>query len=133
MQQDIINSLVRAEFVIYGDELDFNEINAMMNIFNSTTRKSSDFPIREYAQDEWYIRTEYESSEDINIQIDKICDLIENKLETINRIKKRFNAQCKMIIVVKQENSDLIPAIYFETDFIKMLASIDADLDVDFT
>lgn len=122
-----------ADFYICGDKLDFDEINFMMNIFNSKIRKSSSFTIKEFAKDYWSFNTGYEACKDINVQIAKIQRQIENKLKVINEINKKFNSECGFVIAIKIENVDSIPAIYFENSFIKMISHIDASINIDFT
>ena len=97
MQPDITNNLVLAEFYICASRLDFNEINSLLNIANFKERKSDSFFHEEFARDYWSVDTDYKNVEDINEQIDIILNLLEFKIEIINSIIKKFNAECGFI------------------------------------
>ena len=132
MQQDIITNYVLAEFYIYGKELDFKKISQIMNVSNPKTIEKDKIKVEEFSYDYWSFDTDYEQSEDINIQLNKILQHIENKCDNINYIKRIYNAECGFSIVIKNEISPL-PAIYFERNMLKIVALIDAEINIDFT
>lgn len=132
MQQDIINNLVMVDFYICANHLCFDEINSLLKIPNFKERKRDSFFDKEFAKDYWSVDTGYESVEDVNEQTDIILNLLQPKIETINTIINRFNAECGFVIVIKNYK-DFLPAIYFEKSLIKMAAQLGASINIDFS
>lgn len=130
MRPDITNNMVKTEFYICADNLDFDYVLSHLNISISNIRKKEDFPIKEYAKDYWYVETEYQNSNDINEQLSTISMLVSPKKDIINEISKRFRAQCGFNIVIKREKEPL-PAIYFESDFVNLASKINASINLD--
>ena len=133
MSQDAINSYVSAGFYIFSDKLDFDEVNSLMSVANSSIRTRDSFCIDEFAKDYWNIDIESEPSEDINCQLNKLLILLDNKRELINAIRKKFNAECGFVIVITLKDKDIsFPAIYYEKEFVTFAASIEASINMDF-
>lgn len=132
MQQDIISkeTNVKVEFFICATELNFDEITLLLDVTPTSIRSKNTFMIGEFAKDYWNIETDYEDSLDINNQLVKITNVIFDKSDIINKICSKFNAKCGFNIVVNVENGEF-PAIYFETGFIKLAASINAEIGFD--
>ncbi len=131
MKQDDVNSSVMIEFYICANRLDFDEINSMLKIPNSQERKRESFLYNEFAKDYWSIGTEYKEVKDINEQIEIILDLLQPKIEMINWIKDRFEAECGFMIVIK--SGGFMPAVYFEQNVIQTAAQLGANLNLDFS
>lgn len=121
------------EFYICAPELEFEKINSALNIPEYKTRGKDSFSVKEFAKDYWSYDTGYEKSEDINIQIEKIYSKIEYKSAEINRLKELFSAETGFVITIKQEKEGILPAVYFENEFIRFAATIGADINMDFT
>ena len=133
MQQDIIiNNYVLAEFYICAQELDFEKINSLLNISKYKIKTKDSFLLKDFSKDYWSFDTGYEESEDINIQLNTIYDEIRHKYIEINKLKKLFDAETGFVITIKQEKEGLLPAVYFEKEFIQFAASIGADINMDF-
>lgn len=131
MQPDITNNLIMAEFYISAKKLDFEQINSLMDICASYIRKSESFKFKEFAKDEWCISTNYIECEDINTPLNLLEKQISNKREIINMINQAYSAECGFVIVVKI-TSDILPAIYYEREFIKLASEINASINMDF-
>ena len=121
-----------AEFYICAPELEFEKINSFLNIAEYKIRSKDSFPVKEFAKDYWSSDTGYEQSENINIQIEKIYNRIKSKADEINIIKNLFSAEVGFVITVKQNEDGILPAIYFEKEFIRFAATIGADVNMDF-
>ena len=122
-----------AEFYICAPELEFEKINSFLNIAEYKIRSKDSFPVKEFAKDYWSFDTGYEKSEDINMQIKKIYSKIKSKSVEINKLKDLFGAETGFAITVKQEGELMLPAMYFENEFIKFAATIGANINFDFT
>ena len=121
-----------AEFYICAPELVFEKINTVLNIGEYKIRRKDSFVVKEFAKDYWSFDTGYEKSEDINVQIEKIYSKIKYKSAEINKLKELYSAEVGFIITVKQEELGALPAIYYENEFIKFVADIGADINMDF-
>ena len=122
-----------SEFYICAPSLDFEKINALLKIPNCKIRKKESFAIKEFAKDYWSIDTGYVKSDDINIQIENIYSLIKSKSIEINMLKELFDAETGFVITVKRVSEEMLPAIYFENEFIRFVASIGANINMDFS
>lgn len=131
LEQDIINNMVMVDFYFYSESLKFSYIDGLMGIVATEKRKKESFSIKEFAKDYWILSTGYQNSDDINSQLNKIMSLISSKKVAINSICQQCNAMCGFCIVIKRHN-DIIPAVYYEREFIKFLADINADINMDF-
>lgn len=120
------------EFYICAPKLEFEKINSIFDITEYKIRDRNSFDVKEFAKDYWSIDTGYEQSEDINVQIKKIYDKIKAKSKEINKIKDLACGEVGFVITVKQENEGVLPAIYYESEFVKFAATIGADINMDF-
>jgi len=131
LQQDIINNKVKAEFYFFSDKLDFSIIDKLMGIKATKKRFKETFPIKDFAADYWILSTKLEMSDDINIQLEKIYNMLPNE-KVINKIREQFDAGCGFRVVIENNTPDILPAISFERYFVKYAALIDADISVGF-
>ena len=130
MQQNTINSKVKAEFFFCADKLDFNIVNCLMGITATRIRTSESFRIKEFAKDYWCLSTEYEASEDISIQLNKIFVTISTKKNAIKNICEQYDSSCAFLVVV--EYNDIFPTVHIGRDFVKFAAEIDAEIGITF-
>ena len=132
MQQDTINSRVRVDFYFCSNKLDFDSIDYSMGIVATKKTPKEKFAIEEFAKDYWILSTGYEESEDINIQLSKIVEVLSYKTDVIKEVCHRYDAECGFCIVTEL-HEDIIPAIYFEREFLKFVTDVHAEINVDFT
>ncbi|HEX9976257.1 MAG TPA: DUF4279 domain-containing protein [Dehalococcoidales bacterium] len=78
----------------------------------------------------WEISTGYEESNDINIQLTRIFDLLKNKVSVLNELRDAYNLQFRIDVVVIVENGEK-PAMYFDHWFIDFVHEIEAEVDID--
>lgn len=128
---DVTN--VKVEFVIGGETFfDHDEVTKKMGIIPTYLRKKGE-KLRcgkPFHMTEWGFETEYEPSYDINDQLNKVTEQLKNKECIINEICSKYEISPTFVIVVNVENGEF-PAMYFNTDFIKFAASINADIGFD--
>lgn len=97
MQHDT-DSKVKAEFYFLSEKLDFSDIDYLMGTPATSKRRKESFVYEEYAKDYWMLFTDYEVSEDINVQLNKLLNMLPDK-NTINNICSQYNAECGFLIV----------------------------------
>ena len=131
MPQDITDNKVKAEFYLHSDKLDFSDVDNLMGITATSKRSKNTFIFEEFAKDYWMLFTDYEVSENINVQLEKILNKLPDK-KIIRTICKKYNAECGFLIVVERGKNDILPGIYYEKEFIKFAAYIGAEIDMDF-
>lgn len=106
---------VKAEFSIYGDNLDPNELTDLLGIqpmeinlkgVITGTRK------RPSAETSWSIYTKKEESYDVKEQIDKIILILKDKTKIINEFKKKNTVSISLSLLIEVENDEKT-AIYY--------------------
>lgn len=124
---------VMVKFSIVGEDFSLDEITKELNITPHQCWNKGDLvkgrPITRI-ETNWSINTGYEVSLDVNMQIRKIKDSLQSKVDILNKIKSRYNVEYLFIIVVKVENNEK-PRMYFNTDFIEFVHSIGAEFYLD--
>ena len=78
----------------------------------------------------WSFGTDYQESLDINGQLIFITNILNDKKQELQKIKKSYNVNYQISIVIKIENNQS-PAIYLESDIIRLADEIQAEFDVD--
>ena len=131
MQRDTISNRVYVKFYFFADKLDFSIIDKLMGIKATKKRFKENFPIKDFAADYWILLTEPEISDDIDIQIEKMYNMLPDE-KVINQIREQFDAECGFRVVIENSTPDILPAISFERYFVKYAALIDADISVGF-
>lgn len=132
LPQDILDNKtnIKVEFYICAKKLDFVQITKFLRITPTSIRKAEDFPIKDFAKDYWNFDIEYEESQDINEQLLKLFDVFKCKVDILNEICQKFNANCGVCVVINVK-SDIFPAMRIENYFIEFLSSINATIDFD--
>jgi hypothetical protein len=118
-------------FLIYSEHFQPSAITDLLNILPTSTRIKEIIPIgrtRPAVETIWYIETDYEKSDDINIQLKKIIGLIQGKEDILNRIRSELNIDMLFNVVIRLEN-DEYPVMRLKSDVLKFIASISADID----
>lgn len=121
-------------FSIWGDVFEPDRITEILAIQpNRTWKKGDPIPKPVYRRNEtsWRIETGYEKSYDINDQLYKLYEVLQEKVEALHRIKNDFGVSLQFMVVVKVRNEEK-PAIHFQGDFIKLLHDMGADVDIDY-
>ena len=131
MKQTIIDHRVKAKFYLSSPKLDFEMVDRLMGINATRIMLKEDIRVPEYAEDLWILETDYEISNNINGQLEKLYRTLPER-NVIKNVCRQFNAECKFSIVIKMGKYDNLPGIYYEREFIKFAGDIDAEIDVDF-
>lgn len=76
----------------------------------------------------WELGTKYEESLNINDQIDKVIDLIQDKKDQVRRLMREYNLEYKFEVVINIENNAK-PAMYLNKDTIKFIYDLGAEID----
>lgn len=122
---------VRVAFDIYGEHFDPNYITEFLNVLpNNTTIKGIIPPgkSRPSVETTWRIETGYEESDDINIQLKKIINLIQGKEDILNQIRSKLKIDMLFDVVIHLENNEY-PVMRLKPDVLKFIASINAEID----
>ena len=124
---------VRASLRIVGECFDVQRVTDTLEVTPSRTWNKGE-PIRNsgknYTCTTWIYATESVESQDINTSIKEIEELFYAKTDMIAALKKQYELYVSIDICIMIENGEP-PAIYFEPEFIKFAAEIDATIDVD--
>ncbi|MCM3666271.1 DUF4279 domain-containing protein [Mesobacillus subterraneus] len=129
------NTRVMVYFSLYGDEFPLDYVSNKLKIEPTRSYRKGDLipnrPTAVYRKEtSWDLGTEYEESFDVNEQLQKILQQLQNKSSIINELKKAYSLECKFFIVIKIEDG-LAPALYLSKDIIKFASIIKAEFDID--
>lgn len=132
--EDIMNTNIKVEFSIFGEEIQIDYVSTKLNIKPDLFYKKGD-PIKNNTlykrkEDCWSINTGYQESLDINEQLKQIFDLINGKEKELLKVKNLYNLDMKFDVVINIENNEL-PAVYLEKHFINFISQIGAEIDFD--
>lgn len=78
----------------------------------------------------WMYQTEKKETLVVEEVLDPIYELFEPKIQTINELKKRFNLNVQLELVIEIENGHT-PGLVISPAFSRFAGSIDAFLDID--
>lgn len=126
---------VMVYFSLFGDEFSVDYVTDKLKIQPTSSYKKGDIihnrsNILYRKETCWDYGTDYEESYDVNDQLQKIMQQLENKSSHINDLKKALSLECKFFIVIKIEGGET-PALYLSMDFIKFASMIEAEIDID--
>lgn len=133
---------VKAYFSVTADEFPIDDFTQVLEIQPTRTYKKDDAVVRPYNPNvistgihyrlhtSWELGTDYQESYDINQQLYFVLDQIEDKAETLNQLKKKFDLTYMFVIVIQVENKEH-PAMYLESRFLSFASSISAEVDFD--
>lgn len=102
------NTRVMVYFSLYGDEFPHEYVSDKLKIQPTGSYRKGDLipnrPTTVYRKEtSWDLGTEYEKSFDVNEQLQKNMQQLQNKSSTINELKKAYSLECKFFIVIKIE------------------------------
>ncbi|WP_051272153.1 DUF4279 domain-containing protein [Shimazuella kribbensis] len=124
---------VMVEFAIFGDDFSPDAVTEKLSTKPTKCWMKGE-SIRDMAivrkETNWSISTGYEESWDINDQLKKLVELLENKRSDLKELKRIYNLEYKFFIVINVENNEK-PAIYLENDMIEFANDIKAWFDFD--
>lgn len=124
---------VKAEFSIYGDNFDPNELTDLLEIqpmevnlkgVITGTRK------RPSTETSWSIYTKKEESYDVKEQIDKIVSILKDKIKLINGFKEKNEVSISLSLLIEVENDEK-PAIYWTPETNDFLGKIGAESSIE--
>ncbi|MEM8184049.1 DUF4279 domain-containing protein [Morganella morganii subsp. sibonii] len=124
---------VKAEFSIYGDNFDPNELTDLLGIqpmevnlkgVITGTRK------RPSTETSWSIYTKKEESYDVKEQIDKIVSILKDKIKLINGFKEKNEVSISLSLLIEVENDEK-PAIYWTPETNDFLGKIGAESSIE--
>ncbi|EYE87733.1 hypothetical protein Q428_11940 [Fervidicella metallireducens AeB] len=124
---------VKVEFVIVGDEFNPGLVTEKLQINpNEYWVKGDDIKGRNIKRKDscWIIGTEYEESSDINNQIIKVLNKIQDKKSNLCELGEYFNLEYILLIIINIEENEK-PAIYFENEVIQFMNDIKGKIDID--
>lgn len=130
---DFSDTNIMVEFRILGADFDVDYITDCLSVTPSVFWKTGDkIEGKNYTRKHtcWEINTGYEESLDINTQLNKILSLLSSKTDDLIRLKKSFNLDYCIEIVINIEN-DIKPTMYLSKEVIEFAYMVGAEIDFD--
>lgn len=127
------NTLIMAGFLIWGDNLNPELVTGRLGVKPTISYSKGDDwgpKGRKRPFNSWRLDTEKEESDDVNKQFLKLYDLLKGKEDTLNDLRREYNLEYQLGIVISIEN-DQKPAIYFDRWLIEFAHTIDAQIVMD--
>lgn len=127
------NTNIMVEFRILGDDFNLDYITEVLSIIPTECWSKGDFvknrnAIRKYTC--WEVSSGYKESLDINTQLDEIINIFYNKIDNLITLKKKFDIEYFIEIVINVEN-DIKPTMCLNRRSIEFAYLIGAEVDFD--
>ena len=125
---------VSAYFTLTGEDFDVDYVTQVLGIQPTYLRDKNEVlgNGRLFGHTEWGTNTQLEESKDIEIQVDKVIAPYLDKVDLLNMVQVKCNAEWSFGIVV-YSREDGAPAMGFSKEQLKFFASIEAKhVDIDF-
>ncbi len=129
-------------FTIYGDEFPIDYPTKLLELKPTLTYKKGEEIVRKHnphvtytlkhyrKETAWEIGTDYEETNDLDEQINKVLKQLKNKEEKLTELCRTYNLKCLFMIVIKI-NEGITPAVSINKDFIKLADKIGAEIHFD--
>lgn len=121
--------IIRIDFVLLGERLDFNQITRKLGIQPTKVKSKHDFPDISkqmgYAKDTWKLSTSQTATFEISEEVRILMRWLESKKEDIVQIQQIFKADVSVNISV-HAIEEKQPAYILEKDVIAFLGNIGA-------
>ncbi|MDK9357368.1 MULTISPECIES: DUF4279 domain-containing protein [Lelliottia] len=124
---------VMAYFSIYGDCFDTDYVTQEMSLTPTEVRLKGNIPNgkkRPSVETSWKLSTFDEESNDVNIQLDKIINLLEGKESQLKCIKNKYEVSFTFTLVIKIENGEK-QGMHFNAKKIDFINEVGAEIDID--
>lgn len=125
---------IMVEFSIIGDIFPENVVTEKLSLKPSgyyvKGEKIKNLTSQRRKETCWFLSSGYEESLDINEQLEKIIDMIKNKVSDLKELKEMFELEYKFFIVINIKQNQT-PAVYLSSNFIKFAYDIEAEFDFD--
>jgi len=124
---------IAVDFSIMGDYFNQEDISKKLSICPTRYWKKGDFNPKNkmfYKNTCWSLKTVYEESLDVNIQLNKIINMLLDKKDELINLQDKLNLEYGFIIIIRIEEQQT-PAIYFETPVISFINDIHAEISID--
>ncbi|MGD6892700.1 DUF4279 domain-containing protein [Bacillus mobilis] len=131
-----------AYFSATGDIFPVEAITDALSIEPTRTCKKGDVVVRPdnpnlvstktlYRKEtDWTLSTGYQESYDVNNQLHIILKSLEEKIEQLKHLKKKYDLQFLFMVVIQVENNES-PAMYLQKGIINFASSIQAEIHFD--
>lgn len=123
---------VMVEFCILGDNFNPEEITLELSIepteqYLKGSRNNRNIERKESC---WSINTGYVETLYVSELLDILIDKLIDKKDIIQKLKKKWNIDCKFFVVINIENN-VKPAVYLEKEVIEFANAVGAEFDFD--
>ena len=123
---------IRVEFNLFSDYLDIPKITELMGI-NPTVTYIKGAPVENMKSQKrknslWAIETEYEETWDLDAVLGGVISMLQNKVDTLVKIKEMYNADISFVAVANIVDGDT-PAMSLSSEMVSFIASLGARVD----
>lgn len=123
---------VKASFIMEGEELNPEYVTQVLDLTPTKSWHKDEVykENKKRACGSWILSIDFEESYDIMNQMDKLCSYIEGREVKIKFIKDKYCGIIVVSIVVEVENQE-VPGIIIKDKMSRLMANIEADIDID--
>ena len=117
-------------FVFYADEFDTEQVSTELNIQpTSVNIKKEPTPKSTY----WKFQIEVGDEVDLETPLEKLIDILEPKIEQINKVKENYNLETRLQFVIDIDINPEASTPYFGLNkrIIKFLNKTETEVDFD--
>ncbi len=124
---------VQAYFTLYKEDfIDLEEITKVLDTMPTQQYLIGDRVNYKVVRKNsaWQYGTDYEESDDIRDQLNKVYFALKDKVAELQRLKMMYQLKFRFMIVI-YANGHTPPAIFFHRDFLHFVDQIEAEIEVD--
>jgi hypothetical protein len=124
---------VQAYFTLHKEDfIDLEEISKVLGIVPTQQYLIGDRVNHKVVRKNsaWQYGTEYEESDDIRDQLNKVYFALKDKVAELQRLKMLYQLDYRFTIVIFM-NGHTPPVIFFHRDILHFIDQIEADIEID--
>jgi hypothetical protein len=108
-----------------------SDLKNMAQVFDDSSNYNNEpRPKIKHDFSRWDIQTGYQESDDINIQVNQIYQILKKKINILNELKPKYELDYRLVIVINIEDNEK-PGMCFDHYIIDFLHEIGAIIDID--
>jgi|GEM_PF-1292226 len=124
------NPKVMVEFNLWGEFIDFDEFNRLLNVEPTNTKKKAEYKVPEYAHDTWELSTGYVETMAISVPFEALTSQLSREIDQINCLKEKYCLHSNLIVVIKSHINKMPECILTE-NCIKFASSTKSEIHFD--
>lgn len=122
--------LVKVNFIISSEKLDFDGVTSKLSIFPSGIVKKEDIKVKEFAKNLWMLFVDYTHTRCIDEPFERLIKSLRGKEKELLEIQRTYNAEFTFEVIIEMDEFKA-PEILLPVEITRFIGSIGAELAFD--